>query len=81
MAKTKIKTPWQQRQLAFNAIIGKHMAINGIKTRKSLSEKSGFGVNAVSKWEKDIGAITLKRLVKLLDKLNVPIEERIDLLK
>lgn len=81
MPKVNIKTPWQRRSLNFKLIISKHMTIKGIPSRRKLSIQAGFGANFISVSERDLGKITLKRLIHLLDYLDVSDEERMELIR
>lgn len=73
-------TPWQQREKLLDSIIGKYMPLRGIKHKKELAKIAGVSENTIYNWCKNLKGSKIGSVVRVLDVLQVPQEERTGLL-
>lgn len=74
------ETPWEKRQIKFNSLVGQYMPIRHIPNERILAKRAGLGERTVESWKKNIGVAKLSNLIRVLDVLKVPENERVGLL-
>ena len=74
------ETAWDKRQIKFNSLVGQYMPYLRVKNARELAKMAGLGEKTILSWQKNIRFATLEKLVRVLDVLKVPDEERVGLL-
>lgn len=74
------ETPWQKRQILLESLIGRYMPMCGIKNKKALAKIAGVSENTIYNWCKNLKGSKIGSVVRVLDVLQVPPEERVGLL-
>lgn len=74
------ETPWQHREKLLESLIGQYMPLRGIKNKKALAKIAGLSEATVYNWCKNLKGSKIGSVVRVLDVLQVPPEERTGLL-